>query len=84
MIPPIQPKVQVPTMDSYQTDSTFVLSIFTKRPSVSKADVIAEILEQNKFRCVIRFHGPEHHAFSVKMTLAEKASMKSSSVKISK
>eukprot|EP00095_Tigriopus_kingsejongensis_P001817 maker-scaffold10_size831480-snap-gene-3.16 protein:Tk01817 transcript:maker-scaffold10_size831480-snap-gene-3.16-mRNA-1 annotation:"cytochrome b5 reductase 4 isoform x3" len=44
VIPPIRPKSQLPSMDTHQTDSTFVISIFTRLPKrLQRENVIVEI-----------------------------------------
>lgn len=78
VIPPIKSKPQIPSIDTHQTDLTFVISIFTRVPNqLQREDIIIEILE--KVHCYMSIHLPNPNSkeqpfkFVTEYTLHDKA-----------
>eukprot|EP00094_Tigriopus_californicus_P007906 TCALIF_07610-PA protein Name:"Similar to cyb5r4 Cytochrome b5 reductase 4 (Danio rerio)" AED:0.08 eAED:0.08 QI:276/0.71/0.75/1/0.71/0.75/8/43/588 len=78
VIPPIKSKPQLPSIDTHQTDLTFVISVFTRVPNqLQRENIIIEILE--KVHCYLSIRIPNQESedqpfrFLSEYTLHDKA-----------
>ena len=84
MIPPINASNE-PTLDTFQTDTKFVVSIYTKRPdSISRENAIVELLDGNKRLKVLLQFPSDKTVFKLTCDLEHEAQLAKNKLKVYK